>query len=660
MTKPWNLQNIKEKAAAQRYILDLLGSDGLRTRDAAGVEIENPAAETLAYALRNRAAYAPFAAALKAALGAVLDKRLAAGNLTPDAAADLRAAWVPNATPEGLAAWVLDPKGWGKVNAAKLEADLPKAWPTVEPVPPYGKGTFRGESAGFIALETKIGGPEGKPLKMRVALWKPPPDRPPLPLPADLDLSAALEAKAYVLGQQEDAFSAAYRAMLDALGISEVWIITDGTPPGDVALASLDGLRTALRLRLWEHLALGATGPDWTPLDPPAAWLRLLAGPWLQEAAERADRQAAAVGIALRPKAETDAGKWTPLPRALTVAAALGGPFAVEVDGETYAPEPELAGPAALALRPRGVDIVPADWLGNPAQLTLALDLDTPPDAVMEYMGAVVESATRTAHLAKLGNICPKLLGLMFACAPMTGRMVQGTLGELARMLYPDWTSNRRGKRDLEGLGLAMMAAKGLRLVETEPDGTRRPYELFIVDMALTAKPDAVLGWTINPWLLKRMQGGTGGGFFLINMTRWLALEIKDPGLFPLALRLAALWDGARVHNGLPDPARLRPIEADRLAWECNTLPEGAAMFRAGKTDAEAGKVQLKRARANLEADLDALREAGLLGPWKKTIAHGRGFDVLPVPPADYAEACKRAALAVRQSTRQRARSLKR
>jgi len=368
---------------------------------------------------------------------------------------------------------------------------------------------------------------------------------------------------------------------------------------------------------------------------------------------ERLDREAAAVGISIRPKATTAAGNaWTPLPRALNVAAALGGPFSVEVDGESYMPEPDLAGPAALALRPRGLDIVPADWLGNPAQLSLALDLDTPPDAVLEYLGAVVETAARTAHLARLGNICPKLLGLMFAAAPMTGRMVQGTLGELARMLYPDWTSNRRSTRDLQGVGAAMMAVKGLRLVETELDGTRRPYELFIVDMALTAKPDAVLGWTINPWLVKRMQGGKGGGFFLLNMTRWLALGIQNPRLFPLALRLAALWDAARVRNGPFDPARLKPIEADRLAWECNTLPEGAAMYRAKRTDAHAGKVQLLRARDKLAADLDALREAGLVGDWKPTMhkVHGAGWTLLPVPPADYQEACKRAAQAVRKS----------
>jgi hypothetical protein len=429
-------------------------------------------------------------------------------------------------------------------------------------------------------------------------------------------------------------------------------LVPEGQTPPETAdvLLGLDALKAGLHGFDWGGLGLCLSDKAGRAGD----WLGRLAVPWMDERraalVERAERQAAAVGIALRPKAETAAGKWTPLPRALTVAAALGGPFSVDVDGETYAPEPDLAGPAALALRPRGLDIVPADWLGNPAQLSLALDLDTPPEAVLEYLGAVVENATRTAHLARLGNICPKLLGLMFAAAPMTGRMVQGTLGELARMLYPDWTSNRRGKRDLQGLGAAMMAVKGLRLVETEPDGTRRPYELFIVDMALTAKPDAVLGWTINPWLVKRMQGGKGGGYYLLNMTRWLALGIQNPRLFPLALRLAALWDAARVRNGPFDPARLRPIDADRLAWECNTLPEGAAMYRAKHTDAEAAKVQLKRARANLEADLDTLQEAGLLGPYEKRKVHGEGFTVLPVPPADYAEACKRAAQAVRKA----------
>lgn len=389
--------------------------------------------------------------------------------------------------------------------------------------------------------------------------------------------------------------------------------------------------------------------------DKPRNWLAELARPWIKERAEmeteRARRDARAIVLAIRPKATTDAGnEWTPLPRALELAAAMGGPFSVDVDGETYASEPELAGAAVgRALRPRAFDIVPDDWLHNPAQLTLALNMD-PPDAVREY---IIETAAKTAHLAKLPNICPKLLGFMFAAAPMTGRPVKGTLLELARWLYPDWTKNNRSTRDLQGLGAAFVAVKSLRLVDTKPDGTRHPYDLFNVDYDLSCKPDAKLGFMINPWLVERMKGGKGGGFFLLNMTRWLALGIQNPRLFPLALRLAALWDTARK-GGIYDPAHLRPITSDRLAWECNTLSEGAAMYRAGKTDAgtdkRAGKKALGYARAELEADLNRLQKAGLLGPWEKRKVHGKGFTVLPVPPADYPEACKRAAQSCRKA----------
>ena len=73
-------------------------------------------------------------------------------------------------------------------------------------------------------------------------------------------------------------------------------------------------------------------------------------------------------------------------------------------------------------------------------------------------------------------------------------------------------------------------------------------------------------------------------------------------------------------------------------------------MYRAKRTDAGAAKLALTTARAKLEADLDDLREAGLLGPWEKRKVHGEGWTVLPVPPADYAEACKRAAQAVRKT----------
>lgn len=581
---------------------------GMALHDAAallGVDLEDPLDVVQAWGRENaRLARDTIADALRRALADVLDRKGA--GLAPDVLADLRKWAAEDANPEALAEW-LNRDGWGKVDGAAVEAALVTA--------ARATAEADGLKDGLACVLWNPGAP------YFVLLYD--------TARADVDKPDVRERIARKTAPHIDPLAAL--------------LVPEGRTPPDKAtvLLGLDALKAGLQGFDWGGLGLCLTDKAGRAGD----WLGRLAVPWMDERraalVERLDRQAAAVGIALRPKAETAAGKWTPLPRVLDVAAALGGPFAVEVDGETYAPEPELAPDAVgRALRPRGLDIVPADWLGNPAQLTLALDPAAPPEAVREYM---IETAARTAHLAQLPNMCPKLLGFMFAAAPMTGRMVQGTLGELARWLYPNWKERRQSKRDLQGLGAAFVAVKGLRLVETKADGTRHPYDLFTVDYDLSCKPDAVLGWTINPWLVKRMQGGKGGGFFLLNMTRWLALGIQNPRLFPLALRLAALWDAARVRNGPFDPARLRPIEADRLAWECNTLPEGAAMYRAKRTDAGAAKLALTTARAKLEADLDALREAGLLGPWEKRKVHGEGWTVLPVPPADYAEACKRA-----------------
>jgi len=258
-------------------------------------------------------------------------------------------------------------------------------------------------------------------------------------------------------------------------------------------------------------------------------WLYLLAYLWVLERAddeaERKKRREGAVPMAIRPKATTANGdQWTCFARPLGMPAALAGPLSVEVDGMTYAHEPDMAACAlGQSLRPRGMEIIPSEWLGNPAQLYLNLDLHEPAEALREYM---VETAARTAHLANLPNLCPKMLGFMFAAAPMTGRGVQGTLGELARWMYPDWKENRRSTRDLRGVGAAFVAIEGLRLVETEADGARRPYKLFIPDYGYTAKADARLGWMINPWLAQRMQGGKGGGWLADN-------EDREPAPFP-------------------------------------------------------------------------------------------------------------------------------
>jgi len=412
----------------------------------------------------------------------------------------------------------------------------------------------------------------------------------------------------------------------------------------------------AMRIGMQHHNWLGIDGCLTSAGGTEADWLRALAGFWLRDKQDATEARlktfSRALSLTVRPVAHTAGGDdWTRLPRALDGAAAMGGAFSVNVDGETYAEEPAIAGAAVgQAIRPKALDIVPAEWLGGQAQLTLALDLDNPPPALKEFL---IETATKTAHLARLPNMCPKLLGFMFAVAPPTGRPVKGTLQELTQWLYPDWKERKQHRRDRETVGAAFVATKGLRLVERKIDGVMHPYDLFIMDYDLSNRPEAEIGLMMNPWLADRMQGGHGGGFALLNMSRWLGLDIANPRLFPLALRLAALWDEAR-NNGIYCPERLHEIEADKLAWQCNTLPEGAAMYRARKTDSATARAALAAARASLEADLNKLQNAGLLGKWKQKKIYGKGFTVLPVPPNGYDEACKRAVQKVIQNKKYR------
>ena len=585
---------------------------------------EDTAADPLDYwrdwGLNNtRKARDSVAAALSRALADFLTRKK--GDFTEDELADLSKWAAEDANPEALAAW-LNRDGWKKVDGAAVEAALVKA------------ARARNEAEKMDEMSCVVWN-QGAPYYVLF-----------------YDTARADRKKPDVLQRISEKQTEGPRYSVGAALLSAENTEPRTPPDAVTVLLGLDALKAGLQGFDWAGLSLCLTDKA----DRAEDWLGRLAVEWLiarrEDLAEKRKRFAGAYSIEIREKSETRNGKWTPLPRALDAAAVLGGPF--KMDGETYAGAPEMAGAAVgRALRPRALDIVHADWLDNKPQLTLALDLNIPTEAVKEYM---IETAARTAHLGGLPNMCPKLLGFMFAAAPMTASPVKGTLLELAHWLYPDWKDRRQSSRDLKGLGLAFVAVKGLRLVETKPDGTLHPYDLFTMDYDLSSKPETELGFMINPWLATRMQGGAGGGYFLVNMTRWLAMDIRNPRLFPLALRLASLWDKARKRSGPYDPGLLKPILADRLAWECNTLSEGAAMFRTGKTDARTAKAALHATRDNLEADLDTLKEAGLLGEWEKKKVHGQGFELRPIPPADYAEAC---ILAARNSKKKTAESIK-
>lgn len=434
----------------------------------------------------------------------------------------------------------------------------------------------------------------------------------------------------------------------------------------------------------------------WTPLLDDAGryeWMRSLAGAWAESHTDRLGEKAAAfaaaVPIMVRPIARTGADEWTAFPRGMESAAALAGPIAIQnpidYNGEVYGHEPEIAAPLTgrafkkgghkttasnkapedgedvrllvdwksmgnrLAIASRGGDIVPQTWVSRPRQMALSLNMEHASPHVMEY---IIETATKTAVLADLPNMSLKMLGFLFASAPWSGRACKGTLLDLAKEQYPD-LAKRRHPKDLETVAAAFVACgKGLQWMDEKPDGVKHPYDIWTIDYDLSGKPDAAVGYMVNPWLAARLSG-KGGGFFILNMSRWKALPIIKPRLFPLVLRLAAYHDQARV-NGRYDPNRLQWIEADRLAWECNTMSNDALLYRMGRTDAKSAKAQLARARGNMSDDLEEVKRAGYLGAFKTRKVHGKGMEILPVPYEDYPEACARAVASVQANRRRR------
>lgn len=318
------------------------------------------------------------------------------------------------------------------------------------------------------------------------------------------------------------------------------------------------------------------------------------------------------------------------------------------VDGETYAAEPEAAKDAAAqVLRPRNWDIVPKEWTegGDGRQLVIPGLIEPESWPVAEYL---VATATNAATAARgLPQAASKLLPHMLACVPQeSGAIVKGTLQQLTEQLNP---GRRVQPRDRERTGAALAAIKSLRVVPNI-NGRARPMEFFTVVYDLSKDPESMVGWCLNPFIADAMLGGgkmeeAGGlrrGFYLVNYSRLMAMDTKKPGLFPLYLRISAIWNDAR-YDGVFHPERVKPIIVDELAFWMNALPRTAAEYLQGKKH-EKGRKDLSEARLSILTDLQALKKEGLIGEIEAITTKGKPWTVRPMPPADMLEAYKQGA----------------
>lgn len=412
-------------------------------------------------------------------------------------------------------------------------------------------------------------------------------------------------------------------------------------------LIGLENLREALRLRQWDYLLVRYSEREGE------TWLQNLTLAWLRWKREE-DRS---VPMLIRRAIVTseNGDQFTPLPLAVEHASYLfGGP--VVVNGENYAREPGQSGAVVgQLLKPRAIDIVPEDWSKMPRQLSfeaVELDMTAPVDRDVEDYLIVTATHAAAANL-DLPAMAAKLVPLMFATSPMDGRPVHGTLEDAATLLYPN-LSGRDGRkhkaRDLARIGAALAAMRRLRLVEKRDNGRLHSYSLFSVAYDLSAEADAEVEWALDPLLASRMKGGgneKGGGFFLVNFSRLMAMDIKNPRLFALYLRLAGMWNSAKdFRAGKFRPELLKPIDLDQLATLTNSIPRNAAEYMAGKRKDQSSRVAYYESRKRLIGDLEDLQERGMIGDLNLVNPHGKPWTIKPMPDSDLQEAYR---LAVRK-----------
>ena len=443
-------------------------------------------------------------------------------------------------------------------------------------------------------------------------------------------------------------------------------------------LKYLKALREIFDRELWPVLLKTAdkdeNGKD---LDDPFAWLRIMVRPYVEEqAAHIVQTRRSSISIMVRARAKTEAGEYSAFPRALGESMPMiGGIFGVTYNGEDYANEPTLAeraihGTLRTLRQKESIQVIPTKWIDEqPKPYTLSLNLDIAKPYLRDKKGkplqladGPLEAVMKTATAAKLPALTIKAIPYMIAACGLSDRLVTSPLSKVANDLYPDYATGKGGQikpwatrqqvdKDLHNIVQAItIAGRGIQMRVPEGKENWADLDLFAVKTPGVVRLDAPIGWAIGTWLLDSMLGGTAGGHFLLNMSRWLPIGLHDPGLFSVILGLARHLDAHRIH-GIYQPARQRPIAWYEFADECNVLP---ITIKDGRSE-ESQKRSMRESRDKLEARLDVAVELGHLGDWRKTqrkIPGGKGFEFSVVAPADYVEACKMAVKAWKGQSR--------
>jgi len=388
-----------------------------------------------------------------------------------------------------------------------------------------------------------------------------------------------------------------------------------------------NALKTVLALRLWGGLGgilyEKITRENCLEEKKPARWLRLLAAPWLQDAAEREaerqaerqqleaarmEREAKARPLALRTVRTANGEEYARLPKlAAGISWAFGG-------AGVQLPEGYKAAPNIAALVPPGYALLKETDLARPHQaaLPMLVEGDDSPPLMLAVAGTNRDVFTPAAAALAVY--------VMASNWDKPDVLQETTLRELTRAIYPDAPRLRADKHYAavaEALGMMRNArilwpngyADALFYV---PRWTWKTPDPEALDAPLVVGLDQHFLQRTLPDIAAATGGKSLGGQFVFNLTGAMSLDKDRPGLLRQYLRAVATGDAFWAHGtGKPSPDMVPEVDAVRWAVLTNYLPGGHGLH--GKDPRPTGRVAKSNALKRMLADIAYLEGKGLV-----------------------------------------------
>ena len=513
------------------------------------------------------------------------------------AVADTLLPRVETALVENLVEW-LDAKGWAELEAdpehrAKVEAEVVKAWKACKI-----------ENAHYVVYVKNFRELKKHPHPLAVALGNLKPAKTP-------------EEEKQLFGLMDKAREAGvYSRIVHAVAVMDRAKGEDLPKKIETAhhVAALEGLRELMASHMWMYVAPGLSAPN-------PKWLRMLAGPWLQEQAkaeaDRLQREMQARPLKILT-VKTSEGEHARLPKLTAGISWAFGAEGIEL------PEGYKVVPAVAALVPPGYAILKDADLKRPHQAILPMlveDEDAPP-LILAVAGAGREVFTPAAAWLAVY--------VMAACWDKPEVLRETNLLELTKCVYPDAPRLRMDKHfAYVAGGLAMMRSARLLWPNGYADS------IFYVPRWAWKMPseedlDKPLVVGLDQHFLKRtlpdMAAATGikgiGGQFTFNLEKTMNLDKQKPGLLRQYLRTMAAGNDYYDHaTGKRRPEAVKEMTAERWAMLTNYLPNTAMPPPPGQKTVNVGRVARSKAIKRMLADIDELNDKKMVTVAKATHA---------------------------------------